>query len=751
MKKSIRIKIMAVFFILILIPLLIISYVFYNTENSVLIKQIKQTNSKSIENARDFYIDNMIVEINNSVNIWSDSKEIKDMIKTPENFSNISIEWQGYLKSYPQIASIYLGDKNKQFYLYPSEKLPDGYDCTQRSWYKEAIAANNREVVWTAPYADATTNEMTITVAKAVTDDNGNIAGVFAIDMRLSSLSDIALKIKLGDEGYAMIVDNAGTIIGHKDKKQLNTIASDKDWFKKLMNDPGQSIEYNVDGKQYVLGYVTEAKTGWKIIGFTPKADILSITKPVTNSIQIMIFVMIIVYIIVAALLGFFIDRKLLKPIKSIGALMSKVEKGDFNVAFNVKGEDEIGELSKSFNNMINGQKSMIKQVVSSANEIKILCEESKKSSEEMYKTSDEQSYAMGELSKTIDDSSQSIMEVSNNILEIASNSEHITTSITQMGIAADDIASNMVNTSEAMGKITDSMIEMDKSSNKINSNSEMAQKQGESTLNIVNNGKYIVNNTVNNMNNINISMLDLTKVIKELGKSATQIGEIIEIIDDIAEQTNLLSLNASIEAARAGEHGKGFAVVASAIGRLSEKSSESTKDIVKLIEQIREVTDSAIINTKNSAEQIEKGVVMVQETGNSFENIYDAVKKTTNLINEIAESTSEQIRESKSIMEELSKVNEMSMNVSASSEEEAAEISEMIKKVEDSNALTKSVASASEYQAAHSEEIAATTVTVDEMASKVAVGSEKVTKLSQSILELSNGLMELVSKFNVE
>lgn len=753
MKKSIRIKIMTVFFILIIIPVLILSYVFTNIENSVLIKQIKQSSFKSIENARDFYIDNMISNIDNSVSIWADSNDIKNMIKNPNIFSSISPQWQGYIKSYPQITSIYMGDKNKKFYLIPDEKMPDDFDCRERPWYKTATTSEKNSIIWTTPYADVTTNAMTITVAKAVTESENpaSISGVLAVDIRIDSLSDIAGKIKLGNQGYAMIVDNNGLIIGHKDKKLLNTKASDAEWFKNLMKDNNQSIEYSIDNREYVISYVTVAKTGWRLIGFTPKEEILSITKPISTSIQIMLFIMIGIYIVVAILLGIYINHKLLKPIKSIGELMTKAEKGDFNIFSNVNGEDEIAELSKSFNNMINGQKYMIKQVIDTANEIKIHCEESKKSSEEMYKTSAEQSYAMGDLSKTMEDTSQSIMEVTNNITQIASNSGQINTSIVEMGKAADDVATNTVKTSDAIGKITDCMVEMDKSSNKINENSETAQKQGEATLKIADKGKNIVGNTILNMNNINDSIVNLSKVIEQLGKSASQIGEIVEIIDDIAEQTNLLSLNASIEAARAGEHGKGFAVVAGAIGRLSEKSSESTKDIGKLIAQIREVVDSAIANTKNSANRIEKGVLMVKNTGHAFENIYEAVKKTALLIDEITESTREQTRESKSIMDEISRANDMSMNVSAASEQQAAEVFEIIKKVEDTNTLTKEVADAAEYQAAHSEEVAATTMTVEEMANKVAIESEKVTKLSQNILELSNGLMELVSKFNVQ
>lgn len=752
MKKSILVRIVTVFFFLIIIPVVILSYVSFNVENSVLVKQIKQTNVKSIENARDFYINNMIADVENSVTTWADSKEIKNIYKNPKTFSKIAPEWQGYITSSPQITSIYMGTKSKQLYVTPYEKLPDSYDCTQRPWYAAAISDVNKAVIWTSPYKDANKNVLDITIAKAITDpENPSIInGVLGVDMQIDSLSDIVSKIKLGNQGYALVVDKNGLIIGHKNKKLLNTYANKTAWFKDLMKANNNSIEYDINGKTYVLSYVTVVKTGWKLIGFTLKDDILSITKPIIKTIEIMLFIMIGVYLIVVVLLGIYINRKLLKPIKSIGTLMSKVENGDFNVTFGIKGKDEIAELSKSFNNMITGQKNMIRQVIGTANEIKTLCEESKKSSEEMFEISDEQSFAMGELSKTMEASSISIMEVATNIAEIASNSEQITDSITEMGKASEDIASNTVNTSETIGKITDSMAEMDNSSNKTNENSEIAQKQGELTLNIADNGKNIVNNTVNNMKNINDSIVDLTKVIEELGKSASQIGEIIEIIDDIAEQTNLLSLNASIEAARAGEHGKGFAVVAGAIGRLSEKSSESTKDISKLIKQIRDVSDCAIINTRNSAEQIEKGVLMVQNTGDAFQNIYVEVKKTALLIDEIAESTSRQIKESKSIMDAISRVNEMSMNVSAASQQQAAQVSEMIKKVEISNELTKNVASASEYQSAHSEEVAGTTVTVEEMAAKVSDGSKKVTQLSQNILDLSKGLMELVSKFNV-
>ena len=90
--------------------------------------------------------------------------------------------------------------------------------------------------------------------------------------------------------------------------------------------------------------------------------------------------------------------------------------------------------------------------------------------------------------------------------------------------------------------------------------------------------------------------------------KSSRQIGQIIGVIDEIAFQTNLLALNAGVEAARAGEAGRGFAVVASEVRALAQRSAEAAKEIKVLI--------------SNSTQQVEQGVRLVGETGESLIHI---------------------------------------------------------------------------------------------------------------------------------
>jgi len=82
---------------------------------------------------------------------------------------------------------------------------------------------------------------------------------------------------------------------------------------------------------------------------------------------------------------------------------------------------------------------------------------------------------------------------------------------------------------------------------------------------------------------------------VERLGKSSSEIGSVIRIINSIAEQTNLLALNATIEAARAGDAGRGFAVVAAQVKELARATSDATEDISKRILSIQENTGSAI------------------------------------------------------------------------------------------------------------------------------------------------------------
>jgi len=116
---------------------------------------------------------------------------------------------------------------------------------------------------------------------------------------------------------------------------------------------------------------------------------------------------------------------------------------------------------------------------------------------------------------------------------------------------------------------------------------------------------------------------------MSEISRASNKIAEIIGVIDEIAFQTNLLALNAAVEAARAGEQGRGFAVVASEVRNLASRSAGAAKEIKALIQ--------------DSVGKVNEGTKLVDESGKVLGEIVIRVKKVTDVMAEIADSSREQ------------------------------------------------------------------------------------------------------------
>lgn len=135
-------------------------------------------------------------------------------------------------------------------------------------------------------------------------------------------------------------------------------------------------------------------------------------------------------------------------------------------------------------------------------------------------------------------------------------------------------------------------------------------------------------------------------EAVLSMEQSSSEIADIVRVIDEISFQTNLLALNAGVEAARAGEAGRGFAVVAQEVRALAQRSSDSANNIKDLISEG---------NAKASV-----GVSLVEQTGESLEEILTRVTGTTDLVNTIAASAQTQSTGLASINAEVSQMDEL-------------------------------------------------------------------------------------------
>lgn len=123
--------------------------------------------------------------------------------------------------------------------------------------------------------------------------------------------------------------------------------------------------------------------------------------------------------------------------------------------------------------------------------------------------------------------------------------------------------------------------------------------------------------------------MCETRDAMASVASSASEMGQIIGVINEIAFQTNLLALNAGVEAARAGDAGRGFAVVAAEVRALAQRSAEAARTIQVLIDR--------------SAHQTEQGVALVDATNSALSEIVEVVAEIGSRITEIADGTQRQ------------------------------------------------------------------------------------------------------------
>ncbi|MEK0168749.1 methyl-accepting chemotaxis protein [Pseudescherichia vulneris] len=166
-----------------------------------------------------------------------------------------------------------------------------------------------------------------------------------------------------------------------------------------------------------------------------------------------------------------------------------------------------------------------------------------------------------------------------------------------------------------------------------------------------------------------------VVQTMGNISASSKKISEITAVINSIAFQTNILALNAAVEAARAGEQGRGFAVVASEVRTLASRSAQAAKEIEGLISE--------------SVTLIERGSGEVVAAGDTMGDIVAAVKRVTDIMQEIAAASDEQSRGIEQVSQAITEMDNVTQQnaslveeasaAAASLEEQAARLTEAV------------------------------------------------------------------------
>jgi len=373
---------------------------------------------------------------------------------------------------------------------------------------------------------------------------------------------------------------------------------------------------------------------------------------------NIILLGIIIIAVVFVIMMNILLLRIIQKPIVAIAEKFNLMATGDLSVGeLQLKNHDEIGDMAKSFNQMLNNLKNIIDSIETNVALVASTSEE---------------------LAASTEESTKALIQVTDAIMSISEGAS------TQLEGA---------NTSlEVIHEIARGM---NKASKSVNHVANLASSATEATLA----GTSVMENTMDKMTDIQHSSKATGSIVASLEQKSKEIEQIVTLITEITNQTNLLALNAAIEAARAGEHGKGFAVVADEVRKLAEQSNRAAGEIRHLIGAIRNEIIEANQAMDDSLENVETGIEMTKSSQASFLEI-------ARMVSEVSAQT-----------EEISAIIEQ---VNASAQNMQHTVEEVAQLSNEANAQSQSVAAAAEEQNATMEEISSSTVVLSKMADEL-------------------------------
>ncbi|MDT8859729.1 methyl-accepting chemotaxis protein [Alkalihalobacillus sp. MEB130] len=359
---------------------------------------------------------------------------------------------------------------------------------------------------------------------------------------------------------------------------------------------------------------------------------------------QLVSIVVGVITLVIGSIIYYLFIRKYLQAIQNLNETAREIAAGNLATELTEsKSNDEIGELTTSFNEMVTTIREIIQQVNDSSEQVAASSEQLSASSEETKLATNEVTMAMQSIASSNETQVKQMEEGSSSLAAMATNMSHV---------------SGMVRNVSKLSVET----------------AEEAER-----------GNQVIREAVDQMGSITKSVSDSSEVVKKLDNRSTEIGQIIQVITGISDQTNLLALNAAIEAARAGEHGKGFAVVADEVRKLAEESKRSANLISELIKEIQADSSAAMEAMLKGTTDAENGLVVVNKAGLIFDTIHQSIKRVNEDIQNVSNSSVEITENTNRVKETIESLEEIvrqtaanSQNVASTSEEQLASMEEI-------------------------------------------------------------------------
>lgn len=533
------------------------------------------------------------------------------------------------------VSDLYIGTIDGKMIDGSLWEVPGDYDPRTRPWYQKAQDSDG--AVFTDAYIDMTTNKLVVAIATPIRSSSGELRGVLAMDLLLDTITQLVNSEKIGESGYAFLMDANGVFLAHPDEKLLNTKITDIAGLQGVSNamltkDLGYE-KYTYNGQNKIMVFQKMEGTSWILAVTIGEDEVYAELTQLRMSFVMILLVLLAIIITVAVI----VSNIITKPIKEMTVAARQVASGELSIQIKNKGAKEIRELATAFNDMSNNIRNLVLEISNAA--------------------------------KMVDNSSNEVNMLITNAKDI---SVEITKTTNELAKGAQEQSESISVGAERVGKITEAINHI--ADNSVESH-DMVSKVNHSVLN----GIKVIDNQAILMKRNKESTQRVEQAITQLEEKSHVIRQIAEVIGDIAEQTNLLSLNAAIEAARAGENGKGFAVVAGEVGKLADQSAKFSGEIGILLQEIQEKTMQSVAEVSEVQKIVTEQEISLDETRKLYQDIESKIKLVVDRTVQITEET-------KQIQTQSEKVAQAMSEVAAVTEESAAATEEVASSTEEQN-----------------------------------------------------------------
>lgn len=368
---SLQTKLLLAVLPLAIIPLAVLGTFSYNKSAQVVQQQVCQTILESLSQV-NYSLDYFVKDIEQLTMYIYSSRDIQDVLSKPAD--RPLAEKHRDKQRVGEVLDTFLGFKNWDISIYllgengdryfTGDLLPGAYDDYNASWglfRKMRLAGGN--VVWDTHYSMKKTDDFGIVLSSGRLlkriDTNAPL-GYLVVDMMENALADKYKKAHLQPGGQMLLLDRNGYIISSTPSKHKVGTKLEEPFVDRVLAGGKGFFEQAGEGTPPVMVvYDTSEVTGFKLVNVLPVA---ALTRE-SSSIRNLTLLVIAVGAAVSCVLAYLLSVNITHPLRKLKSLMRTVETGNLDVAFPTKYKDEVGQLGRSFNAMVQRIKQLIDEV----------------------------------------------------------------------------------------------------------------------------------------------------------------------------------------------------------------------------------------------------------------------------------------------------------------------------------------------------------------------------------------------------